>query len=912
MPRFNDYIKKPNQELEYTPELISELEKCSKDFFYFCKYVQVKHPDYGRIQFEPRWYQGEFLEKILNRRYFVGLLSRQVGKTLSVSVYILWYAMFHGEKTIGIVSNKQASATKILSEIKKMYEYLPAFIKCGVKIYNMTSIEFDNNTTIIVSATTEDPFRSFTINLLFADELAFINSRTAESFWASNFPTLSASEQSQVIVISTPNGRYNLFHRIYKGAERNENGFDYYKADWRVVEGRDENWKKEQIKILGKQKFSQEHEVEFLGSTSTVIDKEILEDLLNSYQEPILYDMGNKLRIYKKPQQNQTYVIGCLLPDEFVLTERGPQKIKDIDPYKDKLYDKDGNLTKIINKQIYKDVEEKIYEIEIYGNYRSINFTGEHPLYVSKNPEIKRWRKESNEHYTKNKRYRNFNFQWIPAREVKSGDWIRFPNLYKNKTINCEDLNKLWKKYSKDIRVDFKINNPLNDSEFWWFIGIWLGDGWIQNNRDSYSVITCFNSKKDDDKNNSFKVKKIFEKYNRNPFIYEKGQNTTYCSFNSKHLFKFLIDNFGRYSKYKNIPEWVKYLPEEYKLQIIKGYLESDGYIIKKKDGTYITFVSISLKLLEDIQDILFSMGMISSLVKSKDKGESIINGKKTNCNEKYHLILSNFDCNILLNKLNWKNENISSQRSRNTRYIHFSKDLNYIYFKIKNVNNFDYRGNVYNFETKSGEFLCRNITTHNCDQSKGTGEHHSVCQILKITSYNPFRLKQVAVWQDNYTDIYTFSNIAYRLALYYNNAYLMVENNAEGATIVSQLWWEHEYSNLINESQKRTGLGVRMTTRTKPKAVLAMKKLIESGDLEVVDKHTIDELTSFIDKGNNKFGGKDLADDLVSGLYLASYIVSFEVFDENAKVDSAVDEEGWGILADVEIPEEDFSWVHA
>lgn len=506
MPRFNDYIKKPNQKLEYTPELINELEKCANDFFYFCKYVQVKHPDYGRIQFEPRWYQREFLEKILNSRYFVGLLSRQVGKTLSVSVYILWYAMFHGEKTIGIVSNKQASATKILSEIKKMYEYLPSFIKCGVKIYNMTSIEFDNNTTIIVSATTEDPFRSFTINLLFADELAFINSNTAESFWASNFPTLAASEQSQVIVISTPNGMHNLFYRIYKGAERNENGFDYYKADWRVIEGRDENWKQKQIKILGKVKFEQEHGVSFLGSSNTVVDKETLEQLPQQITDPIQYDLNGKLRIWEKPQKDTTYIIGT--------------------------------------------------------------------------------------------------------------------------------------------------------------------------------------------------------------------------------------------------------------------------------------------------------------------------------------------------------------------------------------------------------------------DIAKGTGEHYSTCQILKVLSSDPFKAEQVAVFQDNYTDVYTFSSIVHRLALYYNNAFIMVENNI-GDTVISQLWWEFEYDNLVCEGSKSTQLGIRATTKTKPKAVLAMKKLIEDGDLIINDIHTVNELTSFIDKGNNRFGGKDLTDDLISALYWATYITFFDILEEGEfRISNEVDDDAWGILTDVNGLEEDFSWL--
>ncbi len=507
--KYSDSVKRPKSECAYTTEQVIELEKCIQDFFYFCKYVKIRHPDKGRIKYIPRWYQKEFLDEIINNRYFVGLLSRQVGKTISVSVYLLWYALFRDEKIIGIVSNKEKSAKKILAEIKKIYESLPVWLKPGAVEWNVLSVEFDNNSKIMCSATTEDPFRGESINILFCDELAFVRKSIAYSFWSSNFPTLSASETSQLIVISTPNGVYDLFHTIYTGAIKGYNGFAHYKANWRVIEGRDEKWKEEQIKILGKQKFAQEHEIEFLGSTNTVIDAEELQRLLNSYEEPKYIEMEGKLRIYEKPQPGAVYVIGT--------------------------------------------------------------------------------------------------------------------------------------------------------------------------------------------------------------------------------------------------------------------------------------------------------------------------------------------DC------------------------------------------------------------------------GKGTGEHDSTCQLYKVTNFNPFKAEQVAVWQDNHTDIYTFSKIVHRLAVYYNKAFIMVENNAEGSTVVSQLWWEYEYENLINESQKKTGLGVRATKTTKPKAVLSMKKLIESGDITVVDKKTIDQLTSFIEKRRNIFSGKDLPDDLVSALYWMCFITDdkFDVFEESTKINTEMDEDGWGILADVEIPVEDFSWVH-
>ena len=84
-------------------------------------------------------------------------------------------------------------------------------------------------------------------------------------------------------------------------------------------------------------------------------------------------------------------------------------------------------------------------------------------------------------------------------------------------------------------------------------------------------------------------------------------------------------------------------------------------------------------------------------------------------------------------------------------------------------------------------------------DTAKGTGENYSAIQILKIESMEPIKLIQVATYMNNGIDVYRFSQIVNKLGYYYNNGYLMVENNAEGSTVVNQLWWEHENENLIN-----------------------------------------------------------------------------------------------------------------
>jgi len=74
------YVKRPNEELEYTPEQIDELIKCQNDCKHFIKYIKIVNPDIGEMEFTPYEYQKNLIGTLQNSRYSVGLWSRQSGK----------------------------------------------------------------------------------------------------------------------------------------------------------------------------------------------------------------------------------------------------------------------------------------------------------------------------------------------------------------------------------------------------------------------------------------------------------------------------------------------------------------------------------------------------------------------------------------------------------------------------------------------------------------------------------------------------------------------------------------------------------------------------------------------------------------------------------------------------------------
>ena len=229
----------------------------------------------------------------------------------TVGAFALWYAIFNSDKFIGIASNKASSAKDLLRRIKIMYEELPFYLKPGVVEYNKNSIEFENGSKIETAGTTEDTFRGRSISLCLLDETAFVSDGIAREFYTSIYPAISSSNEAKIIIISTPNGVFNLFHEIYSGAEEGRNEYKCMKVTWDMIPGRDNKWKENQIKNMGNiQKFNQEFNVEFLGSNNTVVSSDAIGYINTTIDDNYHSDLGDRLRVFEKPIDGAKYIMG--------------------------------------------------------------------------------------------------------------------------------------------------------------------------------------------------------------------------------------------------------------------------------------------------------------------------------------------------------------------------------------------------------------------------------------------------------------------------------------------------------------------------------------------------------------------------------------------------------------------------
>jgi hypothetical protein len=156
----------------------------------------------------------------------------------------------------------------------------------------------------MAAATSSGSIRGESIHVLMLDEFAHVSNNIAEEFFASVYPTISSGTSSKLVMISTPKGM-NHFYKFWMEALDGTNGFAHIKATWREVPTRTEEWAAKQRKVLGDVMYAQEMEVEFLGSSNTLIAGWKLKSI------PTIRALvkSDTLAIYENPKPNHAYVM---------------------------------------------------------------------------------------------------------------------------------------------------------------------------------------------------------------------------------------------------------------------------------------------------------------------------------------------------------------------------------------------------------------------------------------------------------------------------------------------------------------------------------------------------------------------------------------------------------------------------
>jgi len=175
-------------------------------------------------------------------------------------------------------------------------------------------------------------------------------------------------------------------------------------------------------------------------------------------------------------------------------------------------------------------------------------------------------------------------------------------------------------------------------------------------------------------------------------------------------------------------------------------------------------------------------------------------------------------------------------------------------------------------------------------DTARGQGLDYSAFVVVDITD-SPYKI--VARFRNNTIAPLVFPTAIKSVGDRYNNAYCLIEINDIGAQVADILFRDLEYENVLQAVYKgRSGqvigsgfggsssqLGVRTTVPVKKLGCSVLKSLIENDKLIIEDMETVQELYTFIAKGQSFEADDGHNDDLVMCLVLFGWLTRQEYF---------------------------------
>ena len=177
-------------------------------------------------------------------------------------------------------------------------------------------------------------------------------------------------------------------------------------------------------------------------------------------------------------------------------------------------------------------------------------------------------------------------------------------------------------------------------------------------------------------------------------------------------------------------------------------------------------------------------------------------------------------------------------------------------------------------------------------DVARGTVKDYSAFVVFDV-SQMPYRI--VAKYRNNEIKPLLFPHTIERVAKNYNNAHVCVEVNDVGHQVADALQFELEYTNLLmcmmkgragqilggGFSKRGAQLGVRMTKQVKRIGCTNLKTLVEGDKLIIQDFNIIEELSTFVRRGQSWQAEEGSNDDLVMCLVIFAWISNQRYFKE-------------------------------
>ena len=326
--------------------------------------------------------QKAFLKALAENRNIIAIKPRQCGITTLSSAWAAAECAFASKsapQTILCIANKLDQANEIILKVRDFLEQVPRWI-WGNDFFsldpnsekNMKSIfvkdakselKLFNGCRIIARASGPNAARGISaVSTLILDEAAFIEDGI--SVYTTAAATMASNPNSKTVMVSTPNGRDELYYNTYRQALAHENGFvavqfRWYQDPrfnkylvWKKKDTESGEWLYDEDQIIDNEgnvkydeerwanlerggwkpespwyvemcrsfnndsiKIAQELDVSFMGSADNVVAPEFIEqqetlnvrEPLENFKDPLVEETW----FWKKPIDGHRYILGC-------------------------------------------------------------------------------------------------------------------------------------------------------------------------------------------------------------------------------------------------------------------------------------------------------------------------------------------------------------------------------------------------------------------------------------------------------------------------------------------------------------------------------------------------------------------------------------------------------------------------
>lgn len=278
-----------------------------------------------------------------------------------------------------------------------------------------------------------------------------------------------------------------------------------------------------------------------------------------------------------------TYSTPCLTDDSLILTDKGYKMLSEIKEG-DIVLTKSNTFHKIL-KKFDNGVHKTCY---IHGTaFDEIHCTLNHKFYARE------------KYFKGHKRIRLFREpQFVEAKDLTKNHYLGFP-------VNNESIPFI-----------------TEDLDFWYMIGMYIGDGWIpKREKDNDIIIAC----------NSVKEEKLKARLAQDKWKYtiQKGKTCNRFRFSNKEIQTIIGKYFGSGCDKKRIPFDVVRMPAPQLHAFLDGYIDSDGC---KPYDNYIQFSTINRNIAYTIQQVIAKLyHRVTSITKVKVQPTKVIDGRTVN-----------------------------------------------------------------------------------------------------------------------------------------------------------------------------------------------------------------------------------------------------------------------------------------